>query len=1524
MKNILGLDLGPGSIGWAVVEYSRSGEAPETPRAIKAAGVRVLPMDAAELSNFNKGSKQSQTAERTGLRSMRRLLERARLRRERLCRVLRQLGFLPPHFEAALDRYGKFTDERGCPLAWAPAADGGRRFLFETAFDEMVADFRAHAAPGTDVALKLPHDWTLYYLRRKALTREISREELAWVLLSFNQKRGYHRLRGEEEEESKKKKTEERFDEQVVTDVCDTGETFKELKVIIVTLADGTRGKVFRHDVPQWTGRRLSLIVSTELDRDGQPRHDAQLDGPARRFRVPTEDEWDTEWALVKAKAQHDIDKAGTTVGSYIYEKLREEPGRKVRGRLVRTIDRHYYRDEALAILRSQQRFHPELCDATLLEACLDELYPHNPAHRAQARGGGLVRFIVDDVLFYQRPLRSKKSLIADCPYEHYEYADHETGEIKQAGIKCIARSHPLFQEFRLWQFLANLRIYRRRQTDGGVSKTEVDVTAEALPHHEAYACLYDALAGRKEFKQKDVLKQLKLSEKEYRWNYPEEKTYPGNETRHLLLSRLKQAGAPAGWLTAERELALWHLLYSVADPAELEKGLRTFARKHGLDAEATAEAFRRTPPFARDYGSLSAKAIGKILPLMRRGHHWQADAIDTATRCRVEALSTADGCPLPEKAAAALGMLKNADDFQGLPTWLACYAVYGRHSEAGDTERWTSPDDIDRFLAGWRQHALRNPTVETTLLETLRVVRDVWRQEGHIDEIHVETAREMKLTSKERKERTTAILENERTNLRIKALLTAFMNPEFEVENVRPFSPGQQTLLRIFEEAALAGEKELPTDIAETLRKFNESDAAKRPSKAETMRYRLWLEQRYCSPYTGEVIPLSKLFTPAYQIEHVIPQARYFDDSLSNKVICEAEVNQLKGARLAYEFIRECAGQAVTLTGGRVVTISSPAAYEAFVKDHYATLKGKQRKLLMDDIPDGFIQRQLNDTRYITRTILSLLSRIVRTEGENEATSRRVVSTTGGVTDRLKKDWGVHDAWNRLILPRFVRMNEMTHSELYTTRTAGGHLIPHMPLEQQRSFSFKRIDHRHHAMDAIVTACATRSMVNYLNNESGCAGAEATRKDLQRLLCEKEWDAATGRYSWRVRKPWETFTQDVYATLAGIVVSFKQKRRVMTKTTGHYEHYNDEGKKVRLPQTKGDQHVVRKSLHKDTVYGEVNLRRIKTVPLRVAMESPASVVDKDLKHKLQEFTRRGFGRKAIEQYFAANHEAWQDVDLKRIPVYYFTRDTKERYFASRKPLDTSFDRKKIRNEITDTGIQQILLRYLDAMGGNPATAFTPEGIERMNRDITLYTGGKRHQPIRKVRVYEKAEKFAVGTRGNKAEKFVEAAKGTNLYYAIYETREADPESGRTMCKRTYSTIPLRDVVEQQKQGLSPVPPNDKGERPTYVLSPGDLVYLPTAEERERGVISGPLDKGRIYKMVSSNKNQCFFIPQNVASPIVDKEEYSSQNKMERAVTDEMIKESCIPLKTDRLGNILGFKKECNSPEKPSIEQSHD
>lgn len=95
-----------------------------------------------------------------------------------------------------------------------------------------------------------------------------------------------------------------------------------------------------------------------------------------------------------------------------------------------------------------------------------------------------------------------------------------------------------------------------------------------------------------------------------------------------------------------------------------------------------------------------------------------------------------------------------------------------------------------------------------------MRVVRDIWKQVGKIDEIHIELGREMKNPADKRKRMTTQILENENANLRIKALLAEFVNPEYGVENVRPYSPSQQEILRIYEDAVLKGEEQIPEDI--------------------------------------------------------------------------------------------------------------------------------------------------------------------------------------------------------------------------------------------------------------------------------------------------------------------------------------------------------------------------------------------------------------------------------------------------------------------------------------------------------------------------------------------------------------------------------------------------------------------------------------------------------------------------------------------------------------------------------------
>ena len=360
---------------------------------------------------------------------------------------------------------------------------------------------------------------------------------------------------------------------------------------------------------------------------------------------------------------------------------------------------------------------------------------------------------------------------------------------------------------------------------------------------------------------------------------------------------------------------------------------------------------------------------------------------------------------------------------------------------------------------------------------------------------------------------------------------------------------------------------------------------------------------------------------------------------------------------------------------------------------------------------------------------------------------------------------------------------------------------------------------------------------------------------------------------------------------------------RVINKTTNYYQHIKD-GKKVFSPQSKGDSWAIRKPMHKDTVFGEINLRRIKDVSLKEAMKHPKDIADKELREKILELMALQYNEKKIKLYFDENKDVWSDVNTKKISIYFFTKETNERFFATRKVLDTSFDKKKIQTQVADTAIQKILLKHLSAHEDNAEIAFSPDGIDEMNQNIIELNDGKCHQPMFKVRVYEKAEKFAVGQQGSKKKKFVEAAKGTNLFFAIYEEEQIDNKTGNAVMVRSFDTIPLNVVIDREKHGLSPAPENKNGTKPKYVLSPNDFVYVPTEEEKATGRIRKPLNKERIYKMVSCTGKECYFVPYSSAKPIYDKVEYFSLNKMGRALSGEMIKEICIPLSINRIGEI--------------------
>ena len=1146
----------------------------------------------------------------------------------------------------------------------------------------------------------------------------------------------------------------------------------------------------------------------------------------------------------------------------------------------------------------------------------------------SEKRGEGyFTTLFIDDILFYQRPLKSKKSLISDCQYEYHTYK--KDGKEVRAYQKCIAKSHPLFQEFRLLQFLKNLRIIRREDWEYGTPegelfprnqyRTDIDITNEVLNTEEKWEQLYDYLNQKKEIKMKDllswpVLKLGKNPEKLYRWNYVEDKTYPGNETHAQIISYLVKAGIAPDALTEEDEYFLWEILYSVNAKDELEKALESFAKKHGFDG-TFVDVFKKSPAFPSEYGSYSAKAIKKLLPLMRFGNKWNEDNICTSTKERIEKLITGEfdeklSDKIREKIGNELGNShKNIKDFKFMPLWLACYIVYDRHSEAQDVNKWESPEDIDLFLKQFKQYSLRNPIVEQVVLETLRTVRDIWRYYGSIDEIHLEMGRDLKNPADKRKAMTERNIKNEQDNYRIKALLTVLAN-ELNYENARDFSPSQQEILRIFEETAIEsfkateGKGDLPEDIKLIIEKFKVIDEKKRPTTSDVKRYALWLEQKYQSPYTGQPIKLSRLFTSDYEIEHVIPQSRYFDDSFSNKVICEAAVNKLKSNMLGLEFIKKFHGQKVEIGNGKFVTILSEDDYKKLVDEKYKSpnLKTKRNKLLMDDIPDGFIERQMNDSRYISKLVKGLLSNIVRTtdsEGnlEPEAVSKNLITTNGAITDMLKRAWGVNDVWNKIILPRFQRMNKIDPEHTYTAISAQGHEIPSMPAVYQYGFNKKRIDHRHHAMDAIVIACANRDIVNYLNNDSARDGGKR-RYDLMHKLCNKKKDS--DGYERMPRLPWSGFCDDVYNTLEGIIVSFKQNLRVLNKATNKFVHYNEEGKKI-VDCQKGVNWAVRKSMHKDTVFGLVSLRKEKTVKLKEALTRLDRVTDKDLRDKLKELVAKHYTENQITQYFTKDHQQeWEDINLKKIRIYYYSEEEGDKhFFATKKNIVTLFSGTKKREvaekkieSITDTGIQKILMNHIANYCNDIEYAFSPEGIDDMNSHIVELNDGKPHKSIFKVRTCEEGTyKFAIGQKGNKKSKYVESAHGTNLFFAIYEDDKGN---------RNYVTIPFRDALKRKKEKLDIADIRDpKGKNLKCLLRPFDLVVLKNHTDN--------ISSDKVFKMVSTDSNKCYFTPNCVSNVIVDGVEYESHNKSQKDESGIMIKANCVPIKVDRLGHIVSI-----------------
>jgi len=1424
MKKVLGLDIGTNSIGWALVNLDFDNAEGE----IINIGSRIVPMDADLIKDFEAGNSISKTRARTMTRGARRLKQRYKLRRERLIKTMKILGWLSDEFPENFDGLIKHNINDYLPFS-------------KTAIEECAQYLNIDKT-------NLPNDWVIYYLRKKALKENIEIKELARILYHFNQRRGFKSNRKANDEitldiedlqsEKEKPKSEKRIEILNISSVIDTGEIVKGKKVYkLITnkeITDGLfEGYIQRHSYPDWQGKEQELEVRIKRNKEGTKIE----------FALPDK----SQWKEAKEALESDIKNSGLHPGEYFIEQLKNNPNYRIRQRVV---DRNFYKNELTDIWKAQTKFHNELKNTKHLDKIAHALYQNNKEKQKELKANDLLHVFLNDIIYYQRDLKSQRSSVGECRFEKKNVTLKDNKGIEyQPALKAAPVSCPLFQKFRIWKTIHNIRIIALQKNVNNKVLTDVDETNKFL-NFEKKAELFDEFDSKEQIKPSAILKFLNLSPSQYKLNYPNETELPGNETKHFFRKAFKKLDYDDGLELLNDDNTfneLWHLYYSVENFDAIANSLI----KRFSVPEKIAKQLSKLPPFTSRYTVYSQKALSKLIEVMRCGKYWSYDNISKETKNRIEKLITAEDDPeVNIQTREKLKELNNEEQFQGLPEWMATYVVYGTHSEKG-VKQVDHPEQIQSPV----QNTLRNPIVEQIVNETMQLTKDIWKKHGKPDEIRVEMARDMKRTAKERDNISKIRDKNRVDKLRIKAILQ-----ELNIGN--PNSPGDIEKLRLLEENGNFAWKN-------SKEKFFSKQTE--PTKTEIEKYRLWVEQNCVSPYTGKPIMLSKLFTREYEVEHIMPRSRFFDDSFGNKVIVETWANEEKGNLTAMQYIRRGSSK------GRLLSVED---YVSHVNKVF--FKKKRKHLLSDKIPeDSFIQRQLNDTRYITKQVNKYLAQIVRDD--------KVNITIGEITNELKVKWGLNELMKKILIPRFERLEQITGEKFitYETNEQGQRKI-HLEGND------KRIDHRHHALDALITACTTQSHVQYLNN------LNAQTDDSTRFKFGKILNSSKVR---DFRLPWKTFIPDAHKALESIIVSHKNRNRILNKSVNrYYKFVNLNGKWVKrlITQNNENLYAIRQQLHKDTFAGKIRLREYKNVNIKEAIQNIDYVADKRVKNSLKQLIKEtGDDLKKIKKEIKENPL----IDKKnnkvegKITIWYF-----KEYAVNRVELDESFTEKKIKEKIAEydtnkeKGLKNLLLKHLEEHNNKPKEAFTGEGLEALWK--------KTKRPVTTVSIYEPiGKKFQI--RPDKTpNQYVEAAKGTNLFFVIYENIHTG--------ERDFETLNFLEVVTAKMEKLPVVKPREGYNH--FTLSPNDLVYVPDQDENI-DLIDWDKDKERIskriYKMVKSpTDNQCYFIPHNIANLVIPYDsktkigEFGSQNCSEKSLDDLIIKRHCVKLKHDRMGNV--------------------
>lgn len=361
-------------------------------------------------------------------------------------------------------------------------------------------------------------------------------------------------------------------------------------------------------------------------------------------------------------------------------------------------------------------------------------------------------------------------------------------------------------------------------------------------------------------------------------------------------------------------------------------------------------------------------------------------------------------------------------------------------------------------------------------------------------------------------------------------------------------------------------------------------------PTKSRIRKYRLWEEAGRQCLYCGRSIEEEQCLNgDDMEVEHIIPKSVLYDDSYGNKTCACRRCNKEKGNRTALEYIRAKGWEAEYMDRINGLLDKKAISYS----------KHQRLRWLKEDIPSDFLERQLRLTQYISRQAMAILQQGIR----------RVSASEGGVTARLRSLWGYGKILHTLNLDRYDSMGETERVSRDGEAT-----------EELRITNWsKRMDHRHHAIDALVVACTRQSYIQRLNRVSSESEREAMSGEIEMQKVTKT-DKLSLLERWLTQRP-HLSVRAVSDKVAEILISYRPGRRVVTRGRNIYRKKTADGREVSCVQR--GVLVPRGELMEASLYGRIisqgRERIVKRYPLH---DLKGEVVDPRLRELITTYNQ--------------------------------------------------------------------------------------------------------------------------------------------------------------------------------------------------------------------------------------------------------------------------------------------------------------